>query len=133
MGSYIIFLGKLAQKPMQVCPQITFHGVKRSSWVQDYVAERLLKLDRYAEGITSSHVTLAREQSKHHKCNRYSAMVEARIPPHHALAVKHPKDTRPLPVALPPPINIASAHLSPHLTPPSTLPPPRPPPPPPPH
>ena len=92
---------------MQVYPQITFHGIKRSSWVQDYVAERLRKLDRYAEGITSSHVTLAREQSKHHKGNRYSVMVEVRIPPHHDLAVKKQKEIRHIQDELPALINLA--------------------------
>src|SRR5205814_7903001 len=97
----------IAQETVQVYPQITFHRIKRSSWVQDYVAERLLKLERYAEGITSSHVTLAREQSKHHKGNRYSVMVEVRIPPHHDLAVKKQKEMRHIQDELPALINLA--------------------------
>ena len=92
---------------MQVYPKITFHGIERSSWVEDYVAERLLKLDRYAEGITSCHVTLAREQSKHHKGNCYSVMVEVRIPPHHDLAVKKQKEIRHIQKDLPALINLA--------------------------
>ena len=96
---------------MQVHPQITFHGIERSSWVEDYVAERLLKLDRYAEGITSCHVTLAREQSKHHKGNCYSVMVEVRIPPHHDLAVKKQKEIRHIQNELPALINLAFAAI----------------------
>jgi cold shock CspA family protein/ribosome-associated translation inhibitor RaiA len=92
---------------VQVYPQITFHDIERSSWVEDYVAERLRKLDRYAEGITSCHVTLAREQSKHHKGNRYSVMVEVRIPPHHDLAVKKQKEIRHIQNELPALINLA--------------------------
>ena len=42
----------------------------------------------FAHGITRCHVTLTREQSKHNKGNRYSVMVEVRLPPQHDLAVK---------------------------------------------
>jgi cold shock CspA family protein/ribosome-associated translation inhibitor RaiA len=92
---------------MQVYPQVTFHDIERSEWVEAYVAERLLKLDRYADGITSCHVTLTREQGKHHKGNRYSAMVEVRIPPHHDLAAKKQKEIRHIQNELPALINLA--------------------------
>ncbi len=73
---------------MQVAPEIKFHDVERSDWVENYIVERLRRLERYAEGVTSCKVSLAQEQASQTKGNRYSVMVELRIPPNHDLAVK---------------------------------------------
>lgn len=64
-----------------IAPEVIFHDVDRSQWVEDYIAERLEKLERFAQGITRCHVTLSQEQGKHKKGNRYSLMVQVRIPP----------------------------------------------------
>jgi ribosomal subunit interface protein len=92
---------------MQISPQIIFHDVDRSEWVERYIAERLQRLERFAQGITRCHVTLAKEQGSHNKGNRYSVMVEVRIPPQHDLAVKKQKEVRDMPTQLPAVINLA--------------------------
>jgi ribosomal subunit interface protein len=92
---------------MHVTPEIIFHDVERSTWVEQYVAERLQRLERFAAGITSCHVTLTREQGSQNKGNRYSVMVEVRMPPQHDLAVKKQKDIREMTTQLPALINLA--------------------------
>ena len=92
---------------MQVAPQIIFHDVDRSEWVENYIAERLRKLERFAEGITSCRVTLTQEAASHAKGNRYSALVEVRVPPQHDLAVKKQKEILDMPTQLPALINLA--------------------------
>jgi cold shock CspA family protein/ribosome-associated translation inhibitor RaiA len=86
---------------MQVTPQVTYHDVPYTAWLEKYVGERLKKLDRYAGGITSCHVKLSREQSSRHKGNRYSCMVEVRVPPQHDLAAKKQLDIRNMNIQLP--------------------------------
>jgi len=92
---------------MQVRPEIKFHDVDRSPWVEAYIGERVQRLERFAEGITSCHVTLTQEQANHTKGNRYSVMVEVRLPPNHDLAVRKMKDIRDMPAQLPALINLA--------------------------
>jgi cold shock CspA family protein/ribosome-associated translation inhibitor RaiA len=92
---------------MQVQPEIKFHGVDRSAWVEAYIGERVQRLERFAEGITSCHVTLTQEQASQTKGNRYSVMVEVRLPPNHDLAVRKLKDIRDMPTQLPALINLA--------------------------
>lgn len=92
---------------MQVTPEIKFHDVDRSQWVEDYIAERVGRLERFADGITSCHVTLAQEQASHAKGNRYSVMIEVRLPPNHDLAVRKTKDIREMRTQLPALINLA--------------------------
>ena len=92
---------------MQIRPEIKFHDVDRSPWVEAYIGERVQRLERFAEGITSCHVTLTQEQASHTKGNRYSVMVEVRLPPNHDLAVRKMKDIRDMPAQLPALINLA--------------------------
>jgi cold shock CspA family protein len=92
---------------MQVQPEIKFHDVERTPWVETYIGERVQRLERFAAGITSCHVTLTREQASHAKGNRYSVMVEVRLPPNHDLAVRKLKDIRDMPAQLPALINLA--------------------------
>lgn len=92
---------------MQIAPEIIFHDVDRSAWVENYVLERLHKLERYAEGITSCRVSLTQEQASHQKGNRYSVMVEVRMPPNHDLAAKKAKIIHDMPTQLPALINLA--------------------------
>jgi ribosomal subunit interface protein len=92
---------------MQVTPQVIFHDVTRTPWVEEYIGERLQRLDRFAEGITSCRVTLTQEQASHHKGNRYSVLVEVHVPPQHDLAVRKQKDMHDLKQQLPALINLA--------------------------
>lgn len=92
---------------MQTAPEVIFHDVDRSAWVENYILERLQRLDKFAEGITSCRVSLAQEQASHHKGNRYSVMVEVRLPPNHDLAAKKAKIVRDMPTQLPALINLA--------------------------
>jgi ribosome-associated translation inhibitor RaiA len=52
-------------------------------------------------------VTLSREQSSHRKGNRYSVMVEVRMPRQHDLAVRKQKQVRDMQTQLPAVINEA--------------------------
>jgi ribosome-associated translation inhibitor RaiA len=92
---------------MQIAPEIVFHDVDRSEWVASYIAERVQRLERFAEGITRCHVTLAQEAAAHNKGNRYSVMIEVRLPPNHDLAAKKQKVIREMHTQLPALINLA--------------------------
>ena len=92
---------------MQSAPEVIFHDVERSPWVENYILERLQRLDRFAEGITSCRVCLARDQASHLKGNRYSVMIEVRMPPNHDLAARKAKVIRDLQAQLPALINLA--------------------------
>ena len=92
---------------MQIAPEIIFHDVDRTPWVESYVLERLAKLEKFAQGITSCRVSLTQEQASHHKGNRYSVMVEVRLPPNHDLAAKKAKMIHDMATQLPALINLA--------------------------
>jgi cold shock CspA family protein len=87
--------------------QLIFHDVKRSPWVEDYIAERAQRLERFAADITSCRVTLAQEQASRTKGNRYSVLVEVHVPPQQDVAVRKQKDILDMPQQLPALINHA--------------------------
>jgi ribosomal subunit interface protein len=86
-------------------PEIIFHDVDRSPWIEDYVADRLYKLERFAQGITRCHVSLKQEQGSHRKGNLYSVTVEVRIPPQHDLVATKQKEIVDMPTQMPAVIN----------------------------
>jgi len=92
---------------MQVAPEVIFKDVERTPWVEEFVAERLGHLEKFSPDITRCHVTLAREQGSHRKGNRYSVMVEVRMPRQHDLAVRKQKQIRDMQTQLPAVINEA--------------------------
>ena len=92
---------------MQIPPEVIFHDVDRSPWVENYILERVQRLDRFAAGITSCRVSLTQDQASHQKGNRYTALVEVRIPPHHDLAAKKAKHIHDMQTQLPALINLA--------------------------
>src|SRR5215212_7442000 len=92
---------------MQTAPEVIFKDVDRSPWVEELIAERIAHLETFSQDITRCHVTLSREQSSHRKGNRYSVMVEVRMPKHHDLAVKKQKQVVEMQTQLPAVINEA--------------------------
>jgi ribosome-associated translation inhibitor RaiA len=92
---------------MEITPEIIFHDVDRAQWIEGYVGERMAHLERFARGITRCRVTLAREQSSQRTGNRYSALVEVRVPPQHDLAVRKQKEIADMPTQMPALINLA--------------------------
>jgi len=91
----------------QLVPEIIFNAVDRSEWVENYVADRLHKLERFAQGITRCHVALKQEQGSHRKGNVYSVTVEVRIPPQHDLAATKQMEIVDMTTQLPAVINAA--------------------------
>lgn len=92
---------------MQVAPEIRFKDVDRSEWVEQYVGERMEHLERFAERITSCHVTVTQEQGGQQKGNVYSVMVQVRIPPNRDLAAKKEREILDMHAELPALINSA--------------------------
>jgi cold shock CspA family protein/ribosome-associated translation inhibitor RaiA len=92
---------------MQTAPELIFHDVDRSAWVENYILERVQRLDKFAEGITSCRVSLTQDQASHQKGNRYRVMVEVRMPPNHDLAARKAKVIREMQTQLPALINLA--------------------------
>ena len=100
-----------ARRPRLLRTIVSWPGISqpvdRSEWVENYVSERLQRLDKFAQGITRCHVTLTREHGSQQKGNRYSVMVEVRVPPQHDLAVKKQKEIQDMQTQLPAVINQA--------------------------
>jgi cold shock CspA family protein len=96
---------------MQTTPEVIFKDIQRSPWVEELIAERCAHLEKFSQEITRCHVTLTQEVASHRTGNRYSVMVEVRMPRHHDLAVKKQKDIVDMQTQLPAVINQAFAAI----------------------
>jgi cold shock CspA family protein len=92
---------------MQIAPEVIFKDITRTQWVEELIAERCAHLEKFSQEITRCHVTLAQEVASHRTGNRYSVMVEVRMPKHHDLAVRKQKDIVDMQTQLPAVINQA--------------------------
>jgi len=77
---------------MQTAPEIIYHGIERSDWVEGFIVDRLRRIEKFAQGITRCHVSITRDQASHQKGNLYSVVVEVRVPPQHDLAARKARE-----------------------------------------
>ena len=65
---------------MQQPLQITFRGIDPSPFIEARVRELATRLDRFANRITSCHVTIELPHQHHHQGNHYRVQVELALP-----------------------------------------------------
>lgn len=65
---------------MQVPPQISFHGVDHSSYNEDYIRERIDRLEKIHDGIISCRVVVERPHQNRQTGNPYRCRVELSLP-----------------------------------------------------
>lgn len=66
---------------MQVPLEITYNHVERSGWIDDYVKDRVAKLEHMTDGLIGCRVVIEQEQGSKHTGNLYRARVEVTLPP----------------------------------------------------
>lgn len=65
---------------MQVPPQISFHGVDHSDYNEDYIYERIDRLENLYDGIISCRVVVERPHQNRQTGNPYRCRVELTLP-----------------------------------------------------
>jgi ribosome-associated translation inhibitor RaiA len=66
---------------MQVAPEIVFNGVQKSEWIEDYVRQRIEKIERIADDLIACRVAVEQEQNHRNTGNPYRVRIEVTIPP----------------------------------------------------
>ena len=75
---------------MQVPLEIVFHNVDRSAAVETAVRERVAKLERFVDNLTSCRVTVEAPHKNHQQGNLYTVRVDLRFPGGEAVANRAP-------------------------------------------
>lgn len=77
---------------MQIPLEISFHGVSRSEWSENFIREQAKRLERFCDHIISCRVVVEQPHHHRHHGNPYRVRVEVRIPPNKDLvATEEPK------------------------------------------
>lgn len=66
---------------MQVPLEITYDGIDRTQWLDEYIQERAYRLDRMCDSLLGCRVVVERSQHHKHTGNPYRVRVEVTIPP----------------------------------------------------
>jgi ribosome-associated translation inhibitor RaiA len=66
---------------MQVAPEIVFNHMPKTAWIEDYVRQRIERIDRIAEDVIACRVAVERDQHHRNTGNPYRVRVEVTIPP----------------------------------------------------
>lgn len=70
---------------MQIPVEISFHGVDRSEWSEDFIHRQVERLERYAPDIISCRVAVELPHKHQHRGKPYHVRVEVTLPPKHDL------------------------------------------------
>jgi cold shock CspA family protein/ribosome-associated translation inhibitor RaiA len=65
---------------MQVPPQISFHGIDQSDYNEDYIRERIARLEHLHDAIISCRVVVERPHRHRHTANPFRCRVEVSLP-----------------------------------------------------
>jgi ribosomal subunit interface protein len=79
---------------VQSAPEIYFKNMDASDIVQALIEERIRKLERLFDKITSCHVYVAAPHQQHRTGNRYEITVEVRVPGTELVVNDNPGDVR---------------------------------------
>ena len=66
---------------MQIPVEITFDDLPSSEWVEDYVRERVDRLDKMCNNLTGCRVVIERAQHHHRTGNPFRVRIEVTMPP----------------------------------------------------
>ena len=73
---------------MQVPLEITYRDVRKTDYIEELIKEKVTKLERICDHITSCHVAIERPQSNIPNGNPYRIRLNIRIPHNKEIVVK---------------------------------------------
>jgi ribosomal subunit interface protein len=77
---------------METEPQITFRNMDHSDAVEARIRERIERLERFFDRITSCRVVVEAPERRHHKGKLYHVSVDILVPGEELVVNRHPKD-----------------------------------------
>ena len=77
---------------MQTALQIVFHNMEPSAAVEANIRERVSKLERFSDKITSLRVTVEAPHKHHHKGNIYHIAIDIAVPDAEIVVSRNPHD-----------------------------------------
>ena len=73
---------------MKVAPEITYRGVGKAQAIEDLIYEKIAKLERVCDHISSCHIAVEKEQDHPHDRSPYRVRLDITVPPGHEIAAE---------------------------------------------
>lgn len=73
---------------MKVPPEITYRGVDKTEAIETLIHEKIAKLERVCDHISSCHIAVEKEQDRPRDRSPYRVRLDITVPPEHELAAE---------------------------------------------
>lgn len=73
---------------MRIPPEITYRGVEKTNAIERLVEEKLAKLERVCDHISSCHIAIEKEQDQPRDRSPYRVRLDITVPPGHEVAAE---------------------------------------------
>jgi ribosomal subunit interface protein len=73
---------------MKIPPEITFRGVEKTDAIETLIYEKIAKLERVCDHISSCHIAVEKEQDRPRDRSPYRVRLDITVPPDHELAAE---------------------------------------------
>lgn len=77
---------------MQVQPQITFRDINHSPQVEDYIQDKIKKLEQFSSDIVSCQIVLSKDTHHHKGPENYDAHIKLAIPKKELVSTQNKTD-----------------------------------------
>jgi ribosomal subunit interface protein len=73
---------------MKIPPEITYRGVEKTDAIEALINEKIAKLERVCDHISSCHIAVEKEQERPRERSPYRVRLDITVPPGHELAAE---------------------------------------------
>lgn len=73
---------------MKIPPEITYRGVEKTDAIETLINEKIAKLERVCDHISSCHIAVEKEQDRPRDRSPYRVRLDITVPPSHELAAE---------------------------------------------
>lgn len=73
---------------MKIPPEITYRGVEKTDAIEALIHEKIAKLERVCDHISSCHIAIEKEQDRPRDRSPYRVRLDITVPPSHELAAE---------------------------------------------
>lgn len=73
---------------MKIAPEITYRGVEKTDTIEQLIHEKIAKLERVCDHISSCHIVVEKEQDRPRDRSPYRVHLDITVPPEHELSAE---------------------------------------------
>lgn len=87
-GFHVLYRRVECVSLMKIPPEITYRGVEKTDAIEALIQEKIARLERVCDHISSCHIAVEKEQDRPRDRSPYRVRLDITVPPNHELAAE---------------------------------------------